>query len=472
MIKPTKLFLRVITVVIAQISILHAQNVGIGTSVPLDKLHVNGGTIRVSNLAGVGNRTVLADNFGRLIVASGANSPDWTILGNLGTNSNVNFLGTTDNQSLVIRTNNLERARVMNTGQVLVNAIAPVDLLDMFEVVGNSTYPFAVNGYGSGGGAGVYGENLTGGTGVFGISSLYGVFGQGGNIGVYAWDSLAVAASSGYALYATNRHSSGLGIFGIGNGVVGSYPNLGAGISGTGSYYGIYALARRNSNGIGVIGVGNNLGTFTVIGRGSGISGTGSSFGASGFATTAGTAALPTAGGYFEVAIVNPPFAYVGAYGGLNYKIIGSGTVSTIVKDANDKDVVMFAPEAPEVLFMDYGTSTLVNGEATITLDPSYSKNIFVSESSPLKVIIQPEGDCNGVFVYEKTQSGFKVKELNNGTSNINFTYQVVARRADEINSPYGQQRFPEAPGRQESKSQMVKSSDNISIPMQKEKKE
>lgn len=472
MIKQFKLLIWVTTVFVAPFSYLQAQNVGIGTSLPLDKLHVNGGTIRVSNLAGVGNRTVLADAFGRLIVASGANSPDWTILGNLGTNSTINFLGTTDNQSLVIRTNNLQRASFLNTGQVLVNTSVAVDPLDMFEVKGSSTYPFAINGYGTSGGAGVYGENLTGGTGVYGLSGLYGVFGRGGNIGVYAYDSLAASSTAGYSLYATNRHSNGLGIFGIGNGVVGSYPSIGSGIAATGSRYGIYSLARNASNGIGVVGVGNNLGTFTAIGRGSGISGTGTSFGASGFATTAGSAALVTAGGYFEVAIVNPPFAYVGAYGGLNYKIVGSGTVSTIVENENGNDVVMFAPEAPEVLFMDFGTGTLVNGEANVVLDPTFSKNISVASDKPLKVIVQPEGNCNGVYVYEKTNTGFKVKELNNGTSNIPFTYQVVGRRIDEVNSPYSQQRFPTAPTSVEHKVEIVKSSDHIPPPMPKKKNE
>lgn len=46
---------------------LHAQNVGIGTAAPLEKLHVSGGTVRVSALAGVGTRVVGSDPNGTLL---------------------------------------------------------------------------------------------------------------------------------------------------------------------------------------------------------------------------------------------------------------------------------------------------------------------------------------------------------------------------------------------------------------------
>lgn len=55
------------------INFLYAQNVGIGTAAPLEKLHVIG-NVRVSNLAGVGTRLVGADANGTLtVVAPGTN---------------------------------------------------------------------------------------------------------------------------------------------------------------------------------------------------------------------------------------------------------------------------------------------------------------------------------------------------------------------------------------------------------------
>src|SRR5688572_15677503 len=86
-----------------------AQNVGIGTATPLEKLHIIG-NVRSSTLAGVGNRMVLADPNGTLLTATGATSPSWMITGNAGiiggntTTAGTNFLGTTDAQNICFRT--------------------------------------------------------------------------------------------------------------------------------------------------------------------------------------------------------------------------------------------------------------------------------------------------------------------------------------------------------------------------------
>jgi Chaperone of endosialidase len=50
---------------------------------------------------------------------------DWHIDGNAGTNSTVNFIGTTDNQNLIIRTNNTEKIRVESGGDVGVGTTTP-----------------------------------------------------------------------------------------------------------------------------------------------------------------------------------------------------------------------------------------------------------------------------------------------------------------------------------------------------------
>ena len=101
------------------------QNMGIGTTAPKNKLHVAGG-LRVDTLAngtdsgllrhdknGVvyrlsfsGNPTdVLRGNatFG----PAGAATPAWNLTGNSGINPGKNFLGTTDNQPLRLRVNNI-----------------------------------------------------------------------------------------------------------------------------------------------------------------------------------------------------------------------------------------------------------------------------------------------------------------------------------------------------------------------------
>ena len=144
-------------------------------------------------------------------------------------------------------------------------------------------------------------------------------------------------------------------------------------------------------------------------------------------------------------------YAYAGArYGGTNYKIIGNGNVSTIVEGVDGKKKIMFASEAPGSVFEDYGVGALMGGSAYIQIDPNFSNNIVVDQNHPLKVFIQLEGDCSGVYVTQKTAEGFLVKELQHGTSNVSFSYHIVANRKDELKFPdesskYADLRFPNA---------------------------
>lgn len=160
-----------------------------------------------------------------------------------------------------------------------------------------------------------------------------------------------------------------------------------------------------------------------------------------------------TAGGEFFSASsggLTTAYSLVAAYiAGTTYKIVGSGVVSTLVKDDSDQERVMYAPEAPEVVLQDYGVGKLVNGTAEITIDPILAKNIKVDGSHPLKVFVTLEGDCNGIYVTNKTANGFTVKELQSGKSNTSFSWQIIATRANETDSSgrtvsnYEDKRFP-----------------------------
>jgi hypothetical protein len=84
---------------------------------------------------------------------------------------------------------------------------------------------------------------------------------------------------------------------------------------------------------------------------------------------------------------------------------------------------------------MDYGVGVLKDGFAFIEIDPILQKNIIVNELHPIKIFIQPEGNCNGVFVQNKSVKSFEVVELNNGKSNVSFSYQIVATMGDQIST-------------------------------------
>lgn len=252
--------------------------------------------------------------------------------------------------------------------------------------------------------------------------------------------------------------AGGTGIIGFGNNL--SSYNVYSGGSG-GAFTGISAGAvgwgTDASTGTGVIGAGNNQTPF-VVSTGSGGAFTGTVCGVYGYATNSSNDRY---GGYFATA--GSLYAYIGGrFSGTNRKVVGSGTVSTIVKSTTGELITMSCPEAPEIVFQDYGIGELVDGFARVTIDPNLAININVSESHPLKVFITPEGDCHGVYVTNKSANGFDVVELMGGKSNISFSWQIVATRANEeytlkdgsVEISDNSTRFPPAPGPLESFSQ------------------
>src|SRR5690554_759405 len=106
------------------------------------------------------------------------NGTRWIPLGNggvdwaLGGNNIVatNFLGTTNNQPLNIRTNNNERMRVQANGQTTVGFAGAANAGDQFSAVGTT----GVAGYSGGSGNGVYGQNRGSGNAVYGINNSTG----------------------------------------------------------------------------------------------------------------------------------------------------------------------------------------------------------------------------------------------------------------------------------------------------------
>lgn len=123
-------------------------SVGIGTALPSTQLHTTGG-VRFQNLSGIGDRLVQTDLNGNLsaltpgttgqILTQGAgvltwsNPQNWLLLGNTGTNPTTNFIGTIDNVDWVMRTNNIERARIKSTGRFGVNTSLPVSKLALVD---------------------------------------------------------------------------------------------------------------------------------------------------------------------------------------------------------------------------------------------------------------------------------------------------------------------------------------------------
>lgn len=277
--------------------------------------------------------------------------------------------------------------------------------------------------------------------------------------GVYGQASNA----TGFGVDGFNASTSGTGVIGEGNGIAGTYLIAGSGGAFTGTGTGLVSLATTAANGTGVIAAGNNSGFNTLL-NGSGVAATGVNFGVYGLATSNanGAAGAPArAGGYFVSGTGGTQtFTYVACYegGGTPRKVMGNGTVNTVVRDEAGNHVLLSAPEAPENLFQDLGSGQLVNGRAHITLDPTFSRNILVNEQHPLRVFVQLRGDCKGVYVTNETAEGFDVVELQGGTTNVPFHWTVSANRANQVLPdgtvwPFAEERFPVTQGPQSTES-------------------
>ena len=198
---------------------------------------------------------------------------------------------------------------------------------------------------------------------------------------------------------------------------------------------GVWGEQLGTDNWAGVTGSANGEGIPLVMVGGCGTQGTGATAGVYGRAMNDAGARQ---GGYFSTnGGTYARVAYTDA-SETNYKISGSGNVSCVMQTRQGQRH-LFCSELPEPYFEDIGHGQLVSGHARIELDPLFLDCIKIDPDHQMKVFIQLNGNCNGVYA-ETDHSGFDVHELNGGTNNAAFTYRVLANRAD---TKY--LRFPEA---------------------------
>ncbi|MDI1477382.1 hypothetical protein [Polyangium sp. y55x31] len=244
----------------------------------------------------------------------------------------------------------------------------------------------------------------------------------------------ATSASTVRTILTENTTTTGAAIVGINSAPEGANADGGSGVYGVTSQRGLAAVYGDNNSpsGTAIHGAGQNVAGFILV-AGSGGAFTGQTTGTYSRNLSSGIAQAEYTDNFGDIVRVN-------FWDGLtNFKINGIGVVSTVVHDPTDaagqRRVTLYAPEAPEVLFEDYGEARLKNGVAHVELDPIFTANVQVDERHPLRVFIQLEENeqTRGVVVKNKTATGFDVVELGGGTSNMPFQWHVVCNRADEI---------------------------------------
>jgi hypothetical protein len=104
-----------------------------------------------------------------------------------------------------------------------------------------------------------------------------------------------------------------------------------------------------------------------------------------------------------------------------------TGSKSAVVTVNNGRKVALYAVESTENWFEDFGSGQLSSGVISVNLDPAFLQT--VNAGVEYHVFLTPNGDCRGLYVAQKTPTGFVVRELGGGTSSIAFDYRITAKR-------------------------------------------
>jgi hypothetical protein len=276
--------------------------------------------------------------------------------------------------------------------------------------------------------------------------SSAGVLGQNNGTGGLGIGVYGSQAGSGWGVYGTTP--SGIGMYG--------YSGAGTGVQG-GSSTGP-AVSATSTSGIGVDGHStSNAAVRGTSGSAAGVMGSSTSgYGVEGVSsTTYGVAGVTTTGnGVYGQATADAQAGVVGRqenasgnYGVYSFGNIGAtGTKSAVVEASDGKGhMTLYCMESPECWFEDFGTANLTKGQARIAIDPEFAQTI---DTEHYNVFLQPEGDCNGLYVHSKTSTGFAVAELGAGKSDVRFCYRIVAIRANVTAPRLYRTSLPDAPRR------------------------
>ena len=110
------------------------MEVGIGNTTPTQALDVTGnirfsGTLKPNNLAGTTGYVLTSLGSNTAPIWDSTGNFYWRTWGNTGTSTSYNYLGTSDANALVFKTNATERMRILTTGQVGINTTTPTHQL-------------------------------------------------------------------------------------------------------------------------------------------------------------------------------------------------------------------------------------------------------------------------------------------------------------------------------------------------------
>ncbi len=107
--------------------------------------------------------------------------------------------------------------------------------------------------------------------------------------------------------------------------------------------------------------------------------------------------------------------------------ITADGSKSAVVDTEDYGKRKLYAVESSEVWFEDIGSAKLVDGEATVTIDPIFAQTVNLGDE--YHVFVQVYGDAE-VYVTDRTPTQFEVR-LREGDPNVEFSYRIAGKRLE-----------------------------------------
>ncbi|RZJ30783.1 MAG: hypothetical protein EOO48_04045 [Flavobacterium sp.] len=370
------------------------------------------------------------------VALGGTNSNNWTLNGNTGVNggntttAGTNYIGTTDNQNLDIHTNNTYVARFSSLGEFFLGTLNTTLPGDLMNSVGNATFPWAVNGYTSQNGGGVYGSVLTGGTGLFaGVQGEY----SGNNANGAGVRGLITNATAGL-----NFANSITGVFG--------------GATTTGTYkFGVYGSGGATSRSGGVFG-----NDFSVAMGALGYFSSGAlDYAVYGFGLAHGTGTAAGRMSGNNSTLQENHMIGLGIYGGvmggwvrgLKYGFHTKGESYSLYVDGNgytNKPLALLSTNQngertasymstsikPEITAN--GKTALQNGKIYVSFNDVFKQ--LISNIEDIIITATPQGKSQGIYVDEITADGFWIYENNEGQSQVKVAWTAITTIKGEEN--------------------------------------
>ncbi len=291
----------------------------------------------------------------------------------------------------------------------------------------------------------VYGHGQTGNFGYIGgmTYALYGNNDNGnyGTIGgtsnaIYAY--LATTEPGNYAIYGYGVHAAGV------NGNDYSLSGTMGGIKGFNFYGNFYTFGAAGYTYMDYIRSGGSFGanyTGTVWGCMGYKNSGGTSYGGYFTSYTNGGGKSLTASTGIGLGAWGDLFGadiHGGVYGlfaeGKDYAIYAHGDVYRdgldvhLQKGQQNVSTPLYTMVSSDAVVQTCGFAILDQGVCHVTFDAGFAA--AVSTVEPVVVTVTPHGNCNGVYLEEVSNAGFKLAENNSGRNNVKVSYIAIGKRA------------------------------------------